>query len=133
MLAKSESEHTIIDLAFNTTALRELSQTPFPRTGSAMLEFEQRVYATAIQLGDQVTRQQIERAHKDAAVVGGVAKSAAPPGQAATPYWPRSALPTAPRRRPVARSRCTSCSVLPTAKRPRLWPGAACPATSPPW
>ena len=60
-LIENNSKENIID----TTAVQKLYEEAFPRTGIEMMNFEKRVYAASISLGDSLTRAQIERAHTD--------------------------------------------------------------------
>jgi hypothetical protein len=60
-LIENNSKENFID----TTVLQKLYEEAFPRTGIEMMNFEKRVYAASINLGDSVTRAQIERAHTD--------------------------------------------------------------------
>ena len=66
MLALPENTNTG---ALDTADLHRLLEEPFPRSGPAMLNFENRVFTASTRVGDAITRAQIERAHRDPSFV----------------------------------------------------------------
>src|SRR5687767_5095625 len=66
MLALPENTNTG---SLDTAPLHVLFDEPFPRSGPAMLNFENRVFTVSTRVGDAITRVQIERAHRDPSFV----------------------------------------------------------------